>query len=81
MSDTEVLEPWFPIEERLKDDTQGSERDRLIAQLQQQAVSVKRKLDAGVPQREFAQLDSVHKALEAAIPLIALIWSRYHSAR
>jgi hypothetical protein len=72
------VEPWFPIEETLKADSTGAERDALIHRLQEQARIVKQAMDAGVPQREFAQLSSVYSALDVARQLITLIWGRYH---
>ena len=78
MADTDVVEPWFPVEETLKNDASGAERDALIKRLNEQAKMLKRKLDAGVPQREFAQLTSIHMALEVASQLVTIIWGRYH---
>ena len=78
MSDQEKLEPWFPVEETLKQDSSGAERDVLVTKLLEQANVIKRKMDAGVPQHEFAQLDKVHSALQVASQLVPVIWGRYH---
>ena len=78
MADTDITEPWFPVEETLKNDSSGAKRDALINRLNEQAKKLKRQMDAGVPQREFAQLSSVHLAFEVASQLVTVIWNRYH---
>ncbi|MCB1809663.1 MAG: hypothetical protein KDJ99_32205 [Candidatus Competibacteraceae bacterium] len=79
MAETESVEPWFPVEETLKNDASGTERDALLHKLQQQARTIKGAMDAGVSQSEFTQLNSVYTALEAASQMVTLIWGRYHN--
>lgn len=81
MAGTNTVEPWFPTEETLKNDVSGAERDALLHRLQVQARMIKRKMDAGVPQREFLRLNGVHSALDVASQVVALIWGRYHRVR
>lgn len=81
MADIDTVEPWFPTEETLKNDISGVERDALLHRLREQARTIKRNLDAGVPQREFPQLNSVHSALDVASQVVTLIWGRYHRVR
>jgi hypothetical protein len=78
MAETDSVEPWFPVEETLKNDSSGAQRDALLSKLQEQASMIKQKMDAGVPQDEFAQLNSLHTAFEVANFMITLIWGRYH---
>ena len=78
MAETDTVEPWFSVEEMLKNDTSGAERDALLHKLQEQASMIKRKMDAGVPQDEFSQLNSLHTAFEVANFMVTLIWGRYH---
>lgn len=78
MAGADTVEPWFPTEEILKNDASGAARDVLLHRLQEQARMIKREMDAGVPQREFARLSSVHLALDVASQVVTLIWGRYH---
>ena len=80
MANNDDFEPWFPVEQRLKNDHRGTERDALVSDLQKQAAAVKKEMDAGVTQSEFARLSSVHKALEVAAMVATVVWRRYHSA-
>lgn len=70
----------FELERKLKEDTNGTQRDALLMQLEEQALDVKRKMDAGVPADEFADLNSLYKALEAAARVVAVAWRRLHPA-
>ncbi|MEE4377514.1 MAG: EscE/YscE/SsaE family type III secretion system needle protein co-chaperone [Candidatus Competibacteraceae bacterium] len=74
----EKNEPWLPVEQTLKEDANGEERDALMNRLQDQARTIKRKMDAGVTPKEFAELDTLHKAFETASQVVAIIWRRYH---
>jgi hypothetical protein len=76
----EKNEPWLPLEIRLKGDENGVERDALVSRFQEQAQTIKRKMDAGVTPREFAELDTLHKAFENAKQVVTVVWLRHHRA-
>ncbi len=76
----ETSEPWFPVEQRLKQDAGGAERDALVNSLEAQAAGIKRKMDAGVAPKEFADLDVMYKAFEAAALVVNILWRRHHPA-
>jgi hypothetical protein len=80
MANNNASESLFPLEQQLKSDDQGIQRDALVGSLQQQAAAIKKQMDAGVTQSEFTRLSSVHKALEVAAMVAAVVWRRYHSA-
>ncbi|MCP3877876.1 MAG: hypothetical protein GY701_05705 [Sulfitobacter sp.] len=76
----EKNEPWFPVERKLKEDVGGTERDALVNSLKAEAASTKRKMDAGVAPKEFADLDVMHNAFKAAALVVNMVWRRYHPA-
>lgn len=73
-------ETLFPLERRLKDDTMGADRDALVEQLQGCTRAVKRKMDSGVAPKEFSELETLQKALEAGVRVVTLLWRKHHPA-
>ncbi len=69
------------MEERLAHDDDGSYRDQLLSLLSEEAVSLKAKMDAGLPPEEFQQAEKVHQALLAARRVIDLQWKAVRSAQ
>ncbi len=69
---------FMRLEEKLKDDVSGAERDAVLKKLQEAAMTIKQRMDAGVPTQEFNYLDSLYKALEVAPRVVFLAWKRYH---
>ncbi len=69
---------FLEMQERLRADTDGSERTAIDERLEQLAARLKRRLDAGVPPAEFARLQALHDAAEAARGAVESAWRRYH---
>jgi len=76
----ETSKPEFPVERKLKEDAGGAQRDALVNSLEAEAAVIKRKLDAGVAPKEFADLDVMYKAFEAAALVVDRVWRRHHPA-
>lgn len=66
------------LEEQLQTDASGQLRDRLLAELQDQAQQIKRQLDRGVPPQEFQTLSRLQAALEAASLTVKVVWLNFH---
>lgn len=71
-------ESLFPLEQRLKGDAQGMERDALLSQLEQQAKAIRLRMDAGVAPGEFIKLGTLQDMFAAAIQVVNLLWRRHH---
>lgn len=77
-SDLPAPAEWFPLEAELKADERGERRDVLLADLRQQALAIKHKLDEGVVPAEYQRLERLHEGLESAAQVIELLWSTHH---
>ena len=66
------------LEAALRNDSEGVERDAVLRRLEQSAIDIRSKMDAGVPPDEFAQLERVHLSLTAGIKVVEVVWRRSH---
>jgi len=66
------------LEEQLQADGEGQLRDRLLAELEEEAQQLKRQLDRGVPPQEFQTLSRLQDAVEAARLTIKVVWLNFH---
>ncbi len=64
MADEESIS--FDLEERLKEDQDGSRKAAILEELSSTQRAVKRRLDDGVAPGEYEKLTRMHAALEAA---------------
>jgi hypothetical protein len=71
-------EPWFGIEQRLRDDIDGHERDALLQRLDTAARAVKRRMDAGATPAEFAELNTIYHGFESASKVVETVWRSSH---
>ncbi len=76
----ETSEDLFPVARKLKEDVGGAERDSLVNSLEKEAAGIKRNMDAGIAPSEFADLDAVHKAFEAAVRVVDAVSRRHQAA-
>ncbi len=67
------------LEEKLAADSDGVFKTQLVEQLQTALVENRRTMDAGVPPAEFARLNKLVTALEAAQTVVDGVWGRLHS--
>ena len=69
------------LENRLADDPQGIERDRLVEQLESEARRQKAAIDRGVSPADFALIDKQYQSLLCAAKLVGTIWRANQPAR
>ena len=68
------------LEKLLRNDREGADRDALLQRLEQCALEIKAKMDAGLPPDEYARLDKVSRALTAGAGVVTRVWRRAHPA-
>ena len=74
----EELQTFLPVEDILKDDDSGEELNALLQKLQEAAMAIKKKMDAGVSVKEFNELDSLYQALDVGARVLFISWKSYH---
>ena len=65
-------------EDRLLTDKDGKHKEQLLAQLNQDLSSVKKKRNSGLSPDEFACADALIDALDDAIKVVELTWHKHH---
>lgn len=71
-----TLTPILDIDSRLAGDQAGWERDILLERLRERRREVRRDLDKGVQLDRYRELNAELSALDAAIEIIPLLWTR-----
>ena len=64
------------IKTQLENDTDGKLRDIAVKTIEEKAMAIKKRMDAGVAPAEFRVLEGLHKALEAANHVVVVAWDR-----
>jgi hypothetical protein len=64
------------LDRRLAGDAGGWERDTLLELLRERRRASRRELDKGLSPERYAALSSMVAALDAAIEIVPLLWSR-----
>lgn len=78
MSDDTADFTLLDLEQQLQNDPGGQLRDRIMAELEDEARQLKRRMDRGVPPQEFQTLSRLQTALEAAGLTVKVVWHRFH---
>lgn len=68
--------PILDIDSRLAGDQAGWERDILLERLRERRREVRRDLDKGVQTDRYRELNAELSALDAAIEIVPLLWTR-----
>lgn len=71
-----TLTPILDIDSRLAGDQAGWERDILLERLRERRREVRRDLDKGVQLDRYRELNAELSALDAAIEIVPLLWTR-----
>ncbi len=71
-----TLTPILDIDSRLAGDQAGWERDILLERLRERRREVRRDLDKGVQLDRYRELNAELLALDAAIEIVPLLWTR-----
>ncbi|QLL13468.1 EscE/YscE/SsaE family type III secretion system needle protein co-chaperone [Pseudomonas chlororaphis] len=68
------------LEDILREDTCGSERDQAVASLQDEQARLRKLLARPNTPDDYCVLTNGLDACEAAVAVILTLWQRYHSA-
>ncbi|HBO5142446.1 EscE/YscE/SsaE family type III secretion system needle protein co-chaperone [Pseudomonas aeruginosa] len=68
------------LEDLLSEDTCGTERDRVVASLQEEQAHLRKRLAWPNTSEDYRTLSSGLEACEAAVVVIHTLWRRYHGA-
>lgn len=77
MTETSILN----LETDLREDNNGAYKNALMDEFTQAADKVKKTLNRGVKPDEYAQLNALLNAIEAARSVVEITWKRLHSAK
>lgn len=77
MMETNVLD----LESDLREDKSGTYKNNLLNEFSQQVNEVKKMLHRGVKPDEYAQLNALLNAIEAAASVVEIMWQRLHSVK
>ena len=82
-STPQVAEPVFMmgVEQRLVDDVQGVERDRILTYLRNKRAEFHRAQRYGSDPCAFKSMAAMQTALDNAIAIVEILWNVHHSAR
>ncbi len=69
---------FLDLEQKLLDDKNGELKKEMEALLMSNLQEVKRKLDAGLPPKEFNVMKNFQEALESCIRVLNSVWSGMH---
>lgn len=69
------------MEKSLKEDKDGSFRDQLVRQFDDELAALKRQVDRGLPPDEFEQATRLQQALTEARSVVEILWNSEHGAR
>ncbi|CAM3555521.1 EscE/YscE/SsaE family type III secretion system needle protein co-chaperone [Parendozoicomonas haliclonae] len=65
-------------EDRLSTDKDGKHKQQLLAQLNQDLDTVRKKRNSGLAPDEFACADALIDAIDDAIKVVELTWHKHH---
>lgn len=71
---------YLNIEQTLKNDKNGEEKRRMIAEFRQQGESIRTQMDQGVSPDEYQRLESIEKGLSTAADVVEQMWARFQQA-
>lgn len=66
------------IEVKLKEDAEGAYKARLADRIEEYLQTVQRKLNAGVPPDEYADLNAIQVGLQSARLVLERTWLQHH---
>ncbi|MBW2067587.1 MAG: hypothetical protein JRI31_01720 [Deltaproteobacteria bacterium] len=69
---------FLELEQKLLSDKSGELKKKMEALLMSNLQEVKRKLDAGLPPREFNVMKDFKEALESCLRVLNSVWGRMH---
>jgi type III secretion system YseE family protein len=69
------------LEERLAQDVDGAERDRLVARLRKLRQAVGRQMDRGLPPGQFRRAAVIRDGCDAAMEIVPRLWGMLHQQR
>lgn len=67
-------EEGVALEQVLKDDSEGTARDRMVSRLEQEARRLKVKMDRGVSPADYALISKQYESLQRGAVLVAELW-------
>ncbi len=70
--------PLISIESELKEDINGSIRNEKLDSLADQLNVVQRRLDGGVPPKEYDSLSMFKEAIDVSSKIIRDVWEKHH---